>query len=102
MRRRTASSLAMVGAFVLLCVGGLSFLAVGMGLEVPGLRSGWRLEATFASTEGLVTQSDVDVAGVRVGRVVGIAPDRSGGSLVSMVIVSHVRLRQDARALLRP
>lgn len=102
MRRRTATNLAMIGAFVLLCVGGLSFLAVGMGLEVPGLRSGWRLDASFASTEGLVTQSDVDVAGVRVGRVVGIAPDGGGGTLVSMVIDSNVRVRQDARALLRP
>ena len=102
MRGRTAANVAMVAAFALLCTGGLSFLAVAMGLEVPGLRSGWRLEASFASTEGLVTQSDVDVAGVRVGRVVGIAADGSGGTLVSMVIDGNVRVRQDARALLRP
>ena len=102
MRKRTTANLAMVGAFVLLCTGGLSFLAIGMGLEVPGLRDGWRLQASFAATEGLVTQSDVDMAGVRVGRVVGIAQEGKGGVLVSMVIDRDVRVRQDARALLRP
>jgi phospholipid/cholesterol/gamma-HCH transport system substrate-binding protein len=102
MRRRTATNLAMVGAFALLCIGGLAFLAVSMGLEVPGLRQGWRLEASFAGVEGLVTQSDVDVAGVHVGRVTAIAPDPQGGAIVTMVLDPSVRLRSDTRALLRP
>jgi phospholipid/cholesterol/gamma-HCH transport system substrate-binding protein len=102
MRSRTAGSLAMVGAFALLCAGGLGFLAVSMGLEVPGLRQGWRLEASFAGVEGLVTQSDVDVAGVRVGHVTAIAPDPRGGAVVTMAIDDGVHLRTDTRALLRP
>jgi phospholipid/cholesterol/gamma-HCH transport system substrate-binding protein len=102
MRSRTATNFAMVGAFALLCIGGLGFLAVSMGLEVPGLRQGWRLEASFAGVEGLVSQSDVDVAGVRVGRVTAIAPDPRGGAIVTMVIDDGVHLRSDTRALLRP
>ena len=92
----------MVGVFAALCVGGLCFLAVSMGLEVPGIRQGWLLNASFAGVEGLVAQSDVDVAGVKAGRVAGIAADGQGGALVSMVIDPGVHLRQDTRALLRP
>jgi virulence factor Mce-like protein len=102
MTRRTTSNLAMVSAFTLLCLGGLGFLAASMGLEVPGLRQGWRLEASFAGVQGLVAQSDVDVSGVRVGRVTRLAPDGQGGSLVTMAIESPIRLREDTRAVLRP
>jgi phospholipid/cholesterol/gamma-HCH transport system substrate-binding protein len=101
-RKRTTANLAMVGAFALLCVGGLGFLAVSMGLSVPGVQLGWRLQASFAGVQGLVAQSDVDVSGVRVGRVTGISPDGAGGSLVTMEIDRGVRLRQDTRAILRP
>jgi len=92
----------MVGAFALLCVGGLGFLAVSMGLNVPGVQLGWRLEASFAGVQGLVPQSDVDVSGVRVGRVTAISADGAGGALVDMEIDRGVRLRQDVRAVLRP
>ena len=102
MKRRATANLAMVGAFALLCVGGLGFLAVSMGLNVPGVQLGWRLQASFAGVQGLVAQSDVDVSGVRVGRVISIAPDGAGGALVTMEIDRGVRVRQDARAVLRP
>lgn len=102
MRRRTVSNLVVVSAFALFCVLGLSFLAVGMGLEVPLARGGSRLSAAFAQTEGLVAQSDVRVSGVKVGRVVGMQPDGRGGTDVDMVIDPGVRLRQDVRAIVRP
>jgi phospholipid/cholesterol/gamma-HCH transport system substrate-binding protein len=102
MRSRTAANLALVAAFALLCIAGLAFLAFSMGLEAPGVRQGWRLQASFAGAQGLVPQSEVDVAGVHVGRVVAIGPDGARGALVSMVIDPGVRLRQDTRATLRP
>jgi phospholipid/cholesterol/gamma-HCH transport system substrate-binding protein len=101
-RTGAASSLLVIGAFALLCVSGLGFLAVSMGLEVPGLRQGWQLDVSFAAAEGLVPQSDVDVSGVRVGRVVRVAADGQGGVLASMLIDRDVRLRQDVTASVRP
>ncbi len=101
-REGTVLSLAMVGAFALLCLSGLGYLAVSMGLEVPMLRQGWRLDASFTAAEGLVPQSDVDVSGVHAGRVVRVAADGQGGVLVSMVIDDAVRLREDTTATIRP
>jgi virulence factor Mce-like protein len=93
----------MVGAFLALCVGGLGYLAVSMGLQVPGVRdAGWRLEASFDGVQGLVPQSDVDVSGVRAGHVLGIRSGAGGGAMVTMVIDPNVRLRRDVRAVLRP
>ena len=53
-------------------------------------------------SDGLVPQSDVDVAGVHAGKVTSIAPDPRGGAIVTMVIDDGVHLRSDTRALLRP
>ena len=101
MRARTITNIVLVSAFTALCLGGLSFLAVGLGLEVPG-KGGYRLSADFATTEGLVTQADVAVAGVKVGRVVDVASDGHGGTRVDMRIDPSVQLRQDVRAVVRP
>jgi len=101
MRTRTLTSLVMVSAFAAVCVAGLAFLAVGLGLEVPG-KGGWALSANFAAAEGLVTQADVSVSGVKVGRVVGIRHASDGGTIVDMRINSDVSLRRDVQAIVRP
>ena len=72
MRRRTLANIGMVAAFSAVCLAGISFLAVGLGLEVP-FKGGWHLNANFAAAEGVVPEADVDVSGVHVGRVVGIS-----------------------------
>jgi virulence factor Mce-like protein len=102
MTRRTAASVATVLLFAVVCVSGLGYLVVNMGLEVPGAQRGWRLEASFAATEGLVPLADVDVSGVRVGKVRRVALDGQGGSLVTMLIDGDVHLRQDVKAYVRP
>lgn len=102
MRRRATVSLAMILTFATICVAGLGYLALNMGLEVPGVQRGWRLQASFAAAEGLVPQADVDVSGVRVGKVLSVAPDGQAGSLVTMLIDSDVHLRQDVKAFVRP
>jgi virulence factor Mce-like protein len=103
MRGRSVANLAMVAAFTAGCLAGLSFLAIGLGLEVPG-KGGWRLSADFAAAEGLVPEADVSLNGVRVGRVVTIAGQGAGGggSTVQMAINSDVHLRQDVKAVVRP
>ena len=101
MRGRTLANLVLVTAFAAVCIGGLTMLAVGLGLEVPG-KGGYRMTADFASAEGLVTQADVAVSGVKVGRVVNVASDGHGGTVVDMRINGDVQLRQDVRAVVRP
>ncbi|HZV50008.1 MAG TPA: MlaD family protein [Candidatus Dormibacteraeota bacterium] len=101
MRRRALVDLAAVSGFALLCLGGLGYLAANMGLPLP-LERGTLLKADFADVGGLVPQADVDVSGVRVGAVLGVAADGRGGSLVTMRIDPGVRLRTDVRAYVRP
>ncbi len=101
MRKRTLSSLVMVAVFSAVCIAGIAFLAVGLGLEVPG-KGGWALSANFAAAEGLVTQADVSVSGVKVGRVVGIRHATDGGTIVDMRIDNSVSLRRDVQAIVRP
>ena len=101
MTRRTITNIVAVSAFAAFCIAGISFLAVGLGLEVPG-KGGWALSANFAAAEGLVTQADVAVSGVKVGRVVGVRHAADGGTIVDMRINDDVRLRKDVQAVVRP
>ena len=100
MRRRTLANIGMVAAFSAVCLAGISFLAVGLGLEVP-FKGGWHLNANFAAAEGVVPEADVDVSGVHVGRVVGIN-GHNGSTTIQMAINNGIHLRQDVRAVVRP
>jgi virulence factor Mce-like protein len=100
--RRWAVDLALVAGFAVVCLGGLGWLARGMGLELPGLDRGTVIRADFQDSEGLVAQSDVYVSGVHVGHVLSVVPDGHGGALVTMLIDPGVRLRTDVRADVAP
>lgn len=101
-RKRALADLAIVIAFAAICVGGLGYLAIGMGLPVPYVQQGWTLKARFLHAEGLVPQSDVYESGVHVGKVLGVQADGSQGAIVTMRIDSGVSLHQDVRAYLEP
>lgn len=104
MRARSVANLAIIAVFTAGCLAGLSFLAIGLGLEVPG-KSGWKLNADFAAAEGLVPEADVSLNGVKVGRVVTITGQGAGGgsgATVQMAINTDVHLRQDVKAVVRP
>jgi virulence factor Mce-like protein len=98
---RVISNLVVVGAFAILCIGGLSWLAAGMGAQFPG-QSGMNLRAYFASAEGLVPQAEVRVAGVQVGHVIDMSGGPNGTTRVHMQLQSSIRLRRDTRAVVRP
>lgn len=100
-RSRVIQNIVIVTAFTILCVGGIGYLAIGMGLHVP-LLPGYKVSASFASCEGLVPQSDVAVAGVKVGAVDAISSDAKGNAVVTMRINPDVKLRSDTRAVCRP
>ncbi len=93
-------------AFVLFasfCVVGIVFTAVNLGLQLPlpGQQQ-FILKADFKSAEGLVQYADVDIAGIKVGNVVGQSQAPDGGTVVTMKLDKPYQLRSDLRAVVRP
>ena len=100
MRNRSADMLA--GIFVaigLICMG---YLAIKMGkMEVLG-NSGYTVSARFTSIAGLRAGADIEIAGVRVGRVASISLDQSREmALVALRINEGVELYDDSLASVR-
>jgi virulence factor Mce-like protein len=100
-RKRAFTDLIVLLAFAVICVGGLGYLARGMGMPVPFVHQGWTLKARFSHAEGLVPQSDVYEAGVHVGKVLNIDPSGQG-ALVTMRMQPGVFIRQDVKAYVQP
>ncbi|MHB8572847.1 MAG: MlaD family protein [Candidatus Dormibacteria bacterium] len=100
MSRNTVNTL-LFGGFAAICLGGILFMGVNMGLELPG-SSQFRLDASFDSVNGLVQYADVRIAGVKVGHVSSITPASDNGSVVHMALDRDYQLRSDLRALVRP
>ena len=89
----------LVGCFVLaglLCV---AYLTIHLGhMEVLG-GDGYTVRARFASVSGLRTGADVEIAGVPIGRVAGIALEQdTGAAIVSLRINPGVTLAEDTMA----
>src|SRR5438132_1044988 len=101
MPRRTFVSVAMVLLFAAICLGGLSLIALNMGLRGPWSNE-FALNAEFTSANGLVPQAEVRVSGVHVGTVTAITDSSAGDALVRMALQPGIRLRQDTRAVIRP
>lgn len=98
---KTLASLALVSAFAVVCLSGIGYLALNMGLGTP-FSSDLRLQADFASADGLVPLDDVRVSGVQVGKVRSLKAASDGGTLVSMSIQPGVVLPDGTRAVVRP
>lgn len=101
MARRIFVSVVMVTAFAAICLAGLGFIALNMGLHGPWSQE-YLLNADFSSANGLVPQAEVRVSGVHVGNVLEITDASDGGTLVKMALQPDVRLRQDVHAVIRP
>src|SRR2546425_3994960 len=101
MARRTFVSVVMVITFAAVCLSGLGFIALNMGLHGPWSNE-FSLNAEFASANGLVPQAEVRVSGVHVGTVLAIGDGNDGGALVRMALQPDIRLHQDTRAVIRP
>jgi len=91
---------AKVGIFVLLgliILFYLSFQLGGLGTELKG---GYKLYSLFDSAIGLDPGADVDIAGVKVGKVDSINLE-GGKARVTMTIRKGVKVGQDASAMIR-
>src|SRR2546429_5654917 len=91
----------MVLLFAAVCLGGLSLIALNMGLRGPWSNE-FALSAEFTTANGLVPQAEVRVSGVHVGTVTAITDSGGGDALVRMALQPGIRLRQDTRAVIRP
>jgi phospholipid/cholesterol/gamma-HCH transport system substrate-binding protein len=101
-RKRSLANLAILLAFAVICVGGLGYLAKGMGMSVPFTQQGWILKASFTQADGLVPQSDVYESGVHVGKVLSMQPNGASGVVVTMAIDPGVTFHQDVQADVQP
>ncbi|TMD55372.1 MAG: MCE family protein, partial [Chloroflexi bacterium] len=98
---RTTVNLAIFSGFTLLCLGGLAYLSLNIGLRYPA-ESGYRLNAVFTDAAGLVPQDEVRISGVKVGSVTAVGPNSDGKTLVTMELQPGYQVRSDVRAVVRP
>lgn len=100
MRNRSADMLA--GIFVIIGLVCMGYLAIKLGkMEVLG-NNDYTVYARFTSIAGLRAGADIEIAGVRVGRVASISLDQSRDmALVSLRVNNGVELYDDALASVR-
>jgi phospholipid/cholesterol/gamma-HCH transport system substrate-binding protein len=80
----------------------LSATVFGVSAANGSLRDVYHLDASFASAgQGLISQSDVKVHGVNIGRVNGVKL-RDGRALVRLEIDSSEKIPVSAKATIRP
>src|SRR5438105_4802837 len=101
LRPGTFTNLAVVSGFAAVCLSGLVYLAVNIGLRYPG-ETGYPLSAIFKEASGLVGQDEVRIAGVKVGNVLSVEPDAGGTTRVRMMLEPRYQVRSDVRAIARP
>ena len=71
--------IAVMIAFAASCVALLLFLWLSFGGSVPFVPQGYRISVEFDQAVQLGTQADVDISGVRIGRVVSVGLDHHTG-----------------------
>jgi phospholipid/cholesterol/gamma-HCH transport system substrate-binding protein len=89
-----------VGLFLLVGLACLAYLCVKLGQVRLWGDSDYPVQATFSTVNGLKTQADVTMAGVHIGRVVGIQL-KGGSALVTMRINKGVKLEEDVIASIK-
>ena len=91
-----------VGLFLILGLAAFAFLAVRLGGMGESGAGRYVLEARFQSTSGLKTGADVEMAGVKIGKVLDIRFDPENyEAVVDLSIPDNVELQEDAIASVR-
>ena len=89
-----------VGLFVFVGILALAYLSIKLGnVEILGGRD-YTLFAEFDSVSGLKNDARIEIAGVEVGKVAGIAL-KDDRALVTLKIHQDVKLQEDAIASVR-
>src|SRR3954449_8662046 len=89
--------------FAISCFGILLFLWVSFGGPIPLKPKGYRFEVAFPEATTLAQQADVRIAGVNVGKVVGMKLDKGGTRTMVTIDMSKsfAPVPKDTKAILR-
>ncbi len=100
---QTPARLAAIVLFTLSCFGVLIYMWLTFGGPVPLKPEGYRFKATFQEAPLLVSEADVRIAGLNVGKVKKVSRAPGGGLLAEMELEDHYApIGENARAILRP
>ncbi len=92
----------LVGLFLLLGMICLAYLSLSLGeVTIFGKSKYYQVNAVFSSVAGLKKDAVVSMAGVEIGRVVGISLTEDKEALVRMRIRKDVRLEEDSIASIK-
>ncbi len=92
----------LVGLFLLLGMICLGYLSLSLGeVTIFGKSKYYQVNAVFSSVAGLKKDAVVSMAGVEIGRVVGISLTEDKEALVRMRIRKDVRLEEDSIASIK-
>jgi len=100
MKKEKIALEAKVGLFVLLGLVILFYLSFRIGEMGTKLKGGYQVSTVFNSAVGLSVGADVDIAGVKVGKVASVGLEGSKARVV-MTIRKDVKLGKDASAMIR-
>jgi len=89
-----------VGVFVLLGLMAMAYISVRLGQLPLGGRGSYKVTATFTTVGGLQRGADVDIAGVKVGRVEKITLE-DFEAVVTLSVDSTIALQEDAIASIK-
>jgi phospholipid/cholesterol/gamma-HCH transport system substrate-binding protein len=97
------SRLAGLIAFVLACVIVLTYLWVNFGGSIPLASRGYRVQVAFPQANELATGADVRIAGVDVGKVVGLSLDKPDSRTLATLELTrqYTPIPRDTQATLR-
>jgi phospholipid/cholesterol/gamma-HCH transport system substrate-binding protein len=90
-----------VGAFVLVGIISISWMAIKLG-QIGGMgTSGYALEAVFTDAGGMRAGSDVMMAGVVIGRVSDVVVNDRSRAKLTLLINDNIPITSDAIASVR-
>jgi phospholipid/cholesterol/gamma-HCH transport system substrate-binding protein len=89
-----------VGVFVILGLLAMAYISIRLGQLPWAGGSSYNVTATFSTTGGLQRGADVDIAGVKVGRVEKITLE-DYEAVVTLSIDSTIELQEDAIASIK-
>ena len=98
---KTLDSELLVGLLLLCGLAGLAYFSLHLGQRGFGQSDAYTVQAEFTNAGGLQDGAIVELAGVKIGRVVAVQLTDSYRALVTMHIKPTVSLKEDAKVIIK-